>query len=160
MRQKFLDSVIFLIAIILGSFMIPSAVISYPRTAFGEVQWIQEDDQFPPEVSMIFSDVEAGLSRANIRSFAKHFGTQLYMSTRGSEAGYYSSNQASTILENFFSARRHLNFRFTHFGEADGTPYATGGGSFAFRGNKESFQVYVGLSKQDGRWVISQFNVY
>jgi hypothetical protein len=109
--------------------------------------------------SELFTLVETAVRGANIPSLAKSFGRQVYVNLKGGESGYFSANQASYILQSFFSPRRPLSFSFSTI-QLEGDPFATGSGTFLVKGTRETLQLYVSVSRQGDRWVISQFNVY
>jgi hypothetical protein len=109
--------------------------------------------------SEIFSLVESGLRQADLSSASRLFGRDVFVSLKGGESGYYSSNQAYLIVQSFLHARRPVNFTFTTRQEGD-EAFATGSGVFLSKGTRETLQVYVAVARQSGRWVISQFNVY
>jgi len=113
-----------------------------------------------PGVVKVFEEVEKGILDGNVKNFSTYFSRQLYVNLRGGENGYYSANQVFYLLQNFFGARRTLHFKFTTYGETDNVPYGTGGGTFTIRGNRETFQIYVALTKLKDRWLIAQFNAY
>lgn len=108
----------------------------------------------------IFYAIESGVDAGDIDKFAGYFAQQVYVSIRGSESGYFSSSQAYYIIKNFLTARKPLGFSFTTYGFADGIPFATGRALFRIKGNRESVQVYVALSKSNSRWVIDKINFY
>ncbi len=114
----------------------------------------------PDDGRAIIAEIEHGLLSGDVQSFSKYFSAQVYLSLRGGESGYFSANQAYLIVENFFSSRRTVTFKFSTVKTDDPMPYATGGGSFFERGTIHSLQVYVALAKNRDRWVITQFNVY
>ena len=108
----------------------------------------------------ILDEIQNGISKGDAALFSRHFGSQVYISLKGSEGGYYSANQALYVLQNFFSSHRPISFAFSTHGEADETPFATGRGHLNARGVRESVQVYVSLTQHNGRWVVAEFNVY
>ncbi|MBI4418685.1 MAG: DUF4783 domain-containing protein [Ignavibacteriales bacterium] len=108
----------------------------------------------------IFQAVERGITSGTIGSLSPLFGKQVSMTIRGSESGVFSSAQALTILKNYFSGKKPAQFSFTRVVDGTSNPYATGRMTFVSRGNKESVQVYVSLTRQDSDWVLSQFNLY
>lgn len=129
-----------------------------------------QDEEFPrapqpeqfhgnSEVHSIVENVERGIASSNARLFTVYFAPQVYLRFTGIEEGYYSKNQASSIVQNFFNTYRVVNFKFSTEGGTT-TYYATGGGTFSSRGQRESFQVYVSIAKIEHRWMIVQFNVY
>lgn len=107
----------------------------------------------------IFSNVEASLLNGSIGTIAPNLARQVYLNLSRGESGYFSSNQASFILTRYFEGRRVVQFRFSTFNTSV-EPYATGGGIFVHKGNRETLQIYLALSRVGDRWVISQFNVY
>lgn len=108
----------------------------------------------------IIRNVEAGLLTNDIASFTKHLARHIELNLREDANGFFSSNQTHYILINFFSTRRFHNFQFTKIYLENEAPYATGGGNVIVKGKREIYQVYISLSLQDSRWVITQFNVY
>ena len=108
----------------------------------------------------ILEDIQAGIAKGDASLFADHLGQQVYLSLKGSEGGYYSGNQALYVLQGFFSVHRLISFAFSTRGEAANSPFATGRGFFTVRGLHESAQVYVSLTRSEGRWVVAEFNIY
>ena len=117
-------------------------------------------DDIPADVSGIFHDIEEGILNGNIRNFSDHFARQVYMDLHDAQGGYYSANQASYVLQRFFGSRRLVSFKLSNIGRSESALYATGGGTFMYHSARENLQVYVSLFLIDGRWVITQFNVY
>lgn len=117
---------------------------------------LEQSAQNPAE---IFALVASGLRHSDHASISRNFGRQVYVSLKGGENGYFSSNQASYVVQSFFASRRPASFTFTTIDEGD-EPFATGSGLFLMKGTRETLQVYVALARQGKRWVISQFNVY
>ncbi|OLD67944.1 MAG: hypothetical protein AUI33_09995 [Ignavibacteria bacterium 13_1_40CM_2_61_4] len=108
----------------------------------------------------IFKDIQEGIRKSDLNAYSRHFARQVYLNLPGREGGYFSENQASYILKDYFKQQRPLSFKFSTMSEQENTPYATGGGTFFHRGNAEIFQVYVALKKSDDRWTIAQFSVF
>ncbi len=108
----------------------------------------------------ILNEIQNGISKGDAAILSPHFGSQVYISLKGSEGSYYSANQALFVLQNFFSLHRPISFAFSTRGESDEIPFATGRGYFNARGVRESVQIYVSLTQYEGRWVVAEFNVY
>jgi hypothetical protein len=108
----------------------------------------------------ILAEIQVGIGQGDASLFADHLGPQVYMSLKGSEAGYYSANQALYVLQGFFSVHRPISFTFSTQGEVEDSPFATGRGLFTAKGLRESAQVYVSLTRSEGRWVVAEFNIY
>jgi hypothetical protein len=108
----------------------------------------------------IFKDIQEGIRKGDPNAYSRHFARQIYLNLPGREGGYFSENQASFILKDYFKKKRALGFTFSTMSEQESAPFATGGGTFFQRGNAEIFQVYVALKKSDDRWMIAQFSVF
>jgi len=108
----------------------------------------------------IFIELKQSIDDGNVKAVSKYIGTRVYLNLKDAESGYYSGNQAAYLIQNFFGTRRSLTFRFSTIKDTENSPYATGSGTFMARGGRAKLQVYVALSKKDGKWVITQFSVY
>jgi hypothetical protein len=111
-------------------------------------------------IAEIFRNVEQGLQNNTADKFKNNLGEIVSMTISSGEHGYYSANQAVSVLVGYFSERRLVSFRFSRIHEKDFAPYATGRFIYAQKGIQKSAQVYISLTQQDSRWVISQFNIY
>lgn len=131
------------------------SIFSYHHSSYPQ----QEDQKFESP-SEIFEDVQKGIIQKDVEAFAKIIARQVYIDLRSLERGYFSANQAISILQAFFDSRNIVNFKFSSISTKGKMPFATGGGILTMRGRRESFQIYVGLSQQNRHWVITQFNVY
>ena len=120
----------------------------------------QREDQKFESPSEIFEDVQKGVFQKDVGIFSKKIAPQVYIDLRSLERGYFSANQAISILQAFFDSRNIVNFKFSSISTKGKMPFATGGGILTMRGRRESFQIYVGLSQQNKHWVITQFNMY
>jgi hypothetical protein len=161
MNKRFVFIIIVVIIVGVGTHQaaMPSHRFSIEVSSF-ELYNQEKPPKQSVDTSLIFNDIQQGLAQSDIKIFSNHFARELYLNLRGGESGYYSSDQASYILQNFFRSRRTINFKFSTVSEVGEMPYATGGGIFLKRGTRETLQVYVGLTKYHEKWVITQFNVY
>jgi hypothetical protein len=108
----------------------------------------------------IFQKIENGLQNNTVDKFKKGLGEIVSMTISSGEHGYYSANQAASVLVGYFSERRLVSFKFSRIHEKGPAPYATGRFIYVQKGIQKSAQVYVSLTQQDSQWVISQFNIY
>jgi len=141
-------------------------------SGFSKAQEVKPSSRQPPDTAggvhrlkpsgfrTVVDSIEQGIVSGNVQVFSGHLARQIYITLRGKEGGYFSANQAFYILQEYFSSRHAVNFRFTTVNADIANPYATGGGTFFVKGNPEILQLYVALARADGRWVIAQFNVY
>jgi hypothetical protein len=117
-------------------------------------------DQQHSKVFAVFKIIEYGIQKCAVEEFDKELGTVVSIAIGSSERGYFSMNQAASVLSGFFSRRRPISFEFSRIHEIGAAPYATGRFIYVQKGNQESVQVYVSLTRQDSRWVVNQFNIY
>ncbi len=108
----------------------------------------------------VFQKIESGIRKCTVEEFDKELGTIVSIAIGSGERGYFSMNQAASVLSEYFSSRRPISFEFSRIHEKGPVPYATGRLVYVQKGNQESVQVYVSLTKQDSQWVICQFNIY
>lgn len=95
-----------------------------------------------------------------MEEFKGELGAMVSIAIGSGGRGYFSANQAASVLSEYLSVRKPIFFKFSRIHEKGTVPYATGRLVYIRKGNQESSQVYVSLTKQDSRWVINQFNVY
>jgi hypothetical protein len=117
-------------------------------------------EQQSSQVSRVFQTIENGIRKSVVNEFEKDFGTTVTIAIGSAERGYFSKNQSASVLSEYFSTRRLVSFKFSRIHETGVAPFATGRLVYLQKGNQESVQVYVSLTRQDDRWVISQFNIY
>lgn len=111
------------------------------------------------DVATMLQRIEKGIERGSVSEFSPYFSSQVQLSFLGQEQ-YYSSNQTTSVLQNYFKTMKPLSFTFSRFQDKGNNPYATGRLTYALKGNRESAQVYVSFARQDSKWVIAQFNIY
>ncbi|HXG00927.1 MAG TPA: DUF4783 domain-containing protein, partial [Bacteroidota bacterium] len=61
----------------------------------------------------VFEEIQHGFETGNVAVIASWFGTQVQVNLKGEESGYYSSNHAYYILQNYLKSRKVLRFEFT-----------------------------------------------
>lgn len=110
-------------------------------------------------VKIIFDEIENGLSNGRTASISDYLSAQTYLSLANGVNGYYSSNQAYYILEDFFKFYRVIIFKLQNITTDVNSPYATGTYSFNYRGKKGTARVFVSLTKSGNNWKISQLTI-
>lgn len=108
---------------------------------------------------LIFNEIESGIKEAKVNRISKYFGQQTYFSFSNGINGYYSSNQAFYVLEDFFKLYRVTSFKFDHIKSDNNLSYATGKYSYDNRGQRSTAQVYISLKKIGSNWIITQFTI-
>ena len=111
------------------------------------------------ESRRIFSEIREGIANRDVESIARYFSSQTYLSLSNGISGYYSSNQAYYVLEDFFKIYRVTAFRFDNIHSDSNNPYATGEYQFEYRGKRDISQVYIALKKTGKNWKISQITI-
>jgi hypothetical protein len=111
------------------------------------------------ECYKVFSDIGTGISGQDVESIARYFSSQTYLSLSNGISGYYSSNQAYYVLEDFFKIYRVTAFRFDNIQSDSNNPYATGEYQFEYRGKRDLAQVYIALKKTGKNWKITQITI-
>ncbi len=105
---------------------------------------------------VILTEIERGISKGNVDELSHHLSPQTYFSLSNGTRGYYSSNQAYYILEDFFKMYQVVTFRFQTVQAGEGNPYATGTYVYEFKGKRVSAQVYISLKNTGKSWKITQ----
>jgi hypothetical protein len=108
----------------------------------------------------LFRKIEHGLQTASVDAFESEFSVVVSVTIGSGVRGYYSANQAASILSAYISDRRLVSFEFSQIHETGSLPYATGRLVYIQKGVQGSAQVYVSLTQQESLWVITQFNIY
>jgi hypothetical protein len=111
-------------------------------------------------IEEIIKKVEEGIQNESVKAFGDELGTVVSISIGSVEHSSLSANQTISILTDYFAIRRTVSFHFSLVEIKKPAPYATGRLVCIQKGNKESVQIYISLTMQDSRWVISQFNIY
>ena len=108
---------------------------------------------------IIFNDIESGISSNDVKKLSKYFSPQPYISLINGVNGYYSSNQAYYILEDFFDTYKILSFKINERKIDESVSSAKGEYYFEKKGKREIAHLYVTLSKSGSKWQISQISI-
>ena len=106
-----------------------------------------------------FDEIESGISSGKASSISPFLSGQTYLSFSNGVNGYYSSNQAYYILEDFFKIYRVISFKLQSIKTEENVPYATGIYYFDHRGKRATARVYISLNKSGNNWKISQLTI-
>ena len=108
---------------------------------------------------IIFTEIESGINDSKVSLISKYFGQQTYFSFSNGINGYYSSNQAFYVLEDFFKVYKVISFKFDYVKMNNANAHATGKYNYALNGQRSSAQVYLSLKKIGPNWIITQFTI-
>ena len=107
----------------------------------------------------IFDEIEAGMSSGKASTITSFLSGQTYLSLSNGVNGYYSSNQAYYVLEDFFKIYKVISFKLQSINTDENIPYATGYYYFDYRGKRGTARVYISLSRIGKNWKISQLTI-
>lgn len=144
-----------LIILIFSLFFINKA--SPQNTNFLENQ--SADKTINQAVNKIFSDIETAFSSSNVSALSEYIGPQTYFSLSNGINGYYSTNQAFYVLEDFFKIYKIVAFKFNNIQSVGNNPYATGEYVFELKGKRETAKVYISLKPSGNSWKITQITI-
>ena len=108
---------------------------------------------------VVFDEIENAIRNGDVATISTYLGPQTYFSLTNGINGYYSSNQAYYVLEDFFKLYRVTKFKFDNIKTDTSDPYATGTYHYDYRGRRSSAQVYISLTKTGKNWNISQLTI-
>lgn len=126
-----------------------------PRQNFQERT---EQRNFPSPVTE-FENIISGLNDGNVTQISRYFASQVYLSLKSGERGYYSSNQTYYLIDNFFKLYEPVSFQSISKMTESSTPYLSGKLFSRFKGSIEVFQVYLNLAWNGYRWEITQISI-
>jgi hypothetical protein len=109
--------------------------------------------------TVIFNDIESGILTDDVKKISKYFSPQPYISLINGVNGYYSSNQAYYILEDFFSTFKVVSFKMSETKTEKLISYGRGEYYFEKKGKREVAHLYVTLSKSGSKWFITQISI-
>jgi hypothetical protein len=104
----------------------------------------------------VFKSIEEGIAEGNVGKFSLYFSSLTYLSLSNGTSGYYSSNQAFYVLQDFFKINRASTFRFVAIYDESDTPFATGVYTYELKGRKSNTQVFISLRYSGNNWKITQ----
>jgi len=109
--------------------------------------------------SVIFNDIESGIISNDVKKFSKYFSSQPYLSLVNGVNGYYSSNQAYYIMEDFFNSFKVVSFKMEETKTEGVVSYGKGDYYFEKKGRREVAHLYITLSKSGNKWYITQISI-
>lgn len=148
--KKYLNILILFLLAVSASSVIPQQKNLIQNTG------IKKQAEIDPAV---FDEIETAIKNGDVATISRYLGPQTYFSLTNGINGYYSSNQAFYVLDDFFKIYRITKFKFDNIKSGTANPYATGTYHFDNRGRRNSAQVYISLTKTGKNWNISQFTI-
>lgn len=108
---------------------------------------------------IVISKIEESIKNADVIKLAKFINSTTYFSLMGNINGYYTTNQAFYLLEDFFKIYKVQLFKFNQVNSFENNPYATGTLYYESKGRKSKAQVYVSLKRIGENWIITQLSI-
>jgi len=109
--------------------------------------------------TIIFNDIESGIASNDVKKFSQYFSSQPYISLVNGVNGYYSSNQAYYIMEDFFNSFKVVSFKMEETKSEGTISYGKGDYYFEKKGRRELAHLYITLSKSGNNWYITQISI-
>jgi len=109
--------------------------------------------------TIIFNDIESGIASNDVKKFSQYFSSQPYISLVNGVNGYYSSNQAYYIMEDFFNSFKVVSFKMEETKSEGSVSYGKGDYYFEKKGRREVAHLYITLSKSGNKWYITQISI-
>ena len=142
--------IVLLLEIILGSLMAAQDV----KHSTG----LTRGNQRTP-ANNVFVQIEEAISKGDVKALSGFLGPQTYFSLTNGKSGYFSSNQAFYVLEDFFKIYNITAFRLNNVHSDESNPYATGVCAYEYKGKRNNAQVYISLKYAGRSWQISQISI-
>jgi hypothetical protein len=109
--------------------------------------------------TIIFNDIELGIVSNDVKKFSQYFSSQPYISLVNGVNGYYSSNQAYYIMEDFLNSFKVVSFKIEETKTEGHASYGKGDYYFEKKGRREVAHLYITLSKSGHKWYITQISI-
>ncbi len=108
---------------------------------------------------IVISEIEESIKNSDVIKLARFINSKTYFSLMGNINGYYTTNQAFYLLEDFFKIYKVQLFKFNQINSFENNPYATGTLYYENKGRRNKAQVYVSLKRVGENWIISQLSI-
>ncbi len=120
---------------------------------------IQEKNSIKENAILVFHKIESGVLKRNVSNYSKYFDSQIYLSLSNGVNGYYSSNQAYYVLDEYFKNYQSVSFNLSNIQEDESGMYSTGIYDYIYKGKRDQAQVYVSLKNTGKKWKITQITI-
>jgi hypothetical protein len=111
------------------------------------------------QVVNVVKKIQDAIVNKDISTLVDHLSSQTYFNLPNGISGYYSSNQAYFVLEDFLKTYRVTSFNFDEINTKNNTPFATGTYDYDFKGNRNSAHIYLQLRNTGKSWRITQITI-
>jgi hypothetical protein len=111
------------------------------------------------QVVNVVKKIQDAIVNKDISTLVDHLSSQTYFNLPNGISGYYSSNQAYFVLEDFLKTYRVTSFNFDEINTKNNTPFATGTYDYDFKGKRNSAHIYLQLRNTGKNWRITQITI-
>jgi hypothetical protein len=128
-------------------------IVIVAASSFGQI--IHKSDP----IRDIYTEIEDGIARGNVKVLSKYLNSQTFFSLSNGTSGYYSTNQAFYILEDFFKIHPVISFKLRNIQIDENSSYAIGVYVYENKGRRTQSQIYISLVKTGKNWKINQLTI-
>ncbi|HMU44133.1 MAG TPA: DUF4783 domain-containing protein [Ignavibacteriaceae bacterium] len=144
-----------IILIFCGLIFLPAILFPQEKNFLNKLH----NERIVTQEKRIFSEIENDFAEGSVSKISNLFNAQTYFSLSNGVSGYYSSNQAFYILQEFFKIHQVISFRFSNIYSDTNYPYATGNYFYEHKGKRESAKVFVALKRIGNNLKITQITI-
>lgn len=142
------------------SFLLIAGVLSaYNMPQEKEVVEKKDAHSYKESYHSALDEIGQGISSGNISSIYSLFSSQIYLNLSNGVSGYYSSNQAYYVIQEFLKTHQVISLNINDIQEDEENVYATGAYSSLVKGKRESSQIYISLKRSNKKWKITQITI-
>jgi len=106
-----------------------------------------------------FKDIGSGLTYKNVGSIDQYFDSQVYLNIISNEKGYYSSNQAELILQDFMDYFTVQSFRYLRSSRFNTYAFVNGIYTYSIGSGRRDLKVAISLKYYNDRWYVDQIEI-
>ncbi len=111
------------------------------------------------QVVEVVKNIQDAMVNKDVNTLVDHLSPQTYFNLPNGISGYYSSNQAYFVLDDFLKTYRITSFNFNEINTKNNTPFATGTYEYDYKGNRNSAHIYLQLRNAGKNWRITQITI-
>ena len=111
------------------------------------------------QVVGVVKKIQDAIVNKNVGTLVDHLSSQTYFNLPNGISGYYSSNQAYFVWEDFLKTYRVTSFNFDEINSNNNTPFATGNYDYYLKGKRNSAHIYLQLRNKGKKWRITQITI-
>ena len=107
----------------------------------------------------LLTRIAEAIAAGDSRSISAQLNMKVFLTLFTGESGYYSAEQTTYILRNFFQTHSAASFSFHNTNVTGESAFGVGTFAFTKRGQRGSAQVFISLAAGKQSWRITQITV-